>query len=470
MKWRLSKISKIFFFNMIFLISSSFAMEVDSCASLEQLTSEQIASWFDPDTQTGSFLRILGAEIIPSDPSSRPYTRYADFFLKIYLQDEEKKDLAIKIFKSIAERENQLKKTHFCFYHAQPKWVGLVQDLVHTFYKVFQQRDLGNRIPLRITYPQFAEFVDANELISDKDKKRSVFDPFWAFKFRRWDSNPIPRKLCLAATPTLFCGISGDAKPDIKAQDLYFSENPLSFFFIETSKGGGSGLDNSFSQENLLKEVFDFFGIGEYESEGKVLLQHLLKEKTELNTESGELLQICLPKSLANFVFFCCKGGAPLKKYKCCSKICSEKIYCTCGNTKNKELIDTFCVLESLCLNPENVIGTYRDFANKLFLFDHEKDLLSPIINRMQVRMYLKPEVFLDPGNDVQIYRYCLQPQHEIPVSRYQTELEAFANYILYKREHPTTWTLLFSHPVQYFQNWIGGLFNTLPQEHPLPK
>jgi len=417
------------------------------CAAFNDAS--EITKLFNPETQTGSFLRIgydkpkyseefndllkkiknessdkekhlLFEKLKSSSEYDTFYNSYetTEKHLNTYFEGIKKannNDILhnpnFKItIKNIAKKENFFAPTHHCFYHAMHNDFSFIQDVIKVFLKVFQNKDLPDDLAvLRLPYKEFEKNKNVAELKND-------------YKKALLDSTPEIRKMSLAVGPTPFNYTTKE------------SECPISYFINPRKHGGAGNLAGKLTVEELLKEVFDYFNIGQYFSDYGPKLLNMLT--TPINSyspsDNSYFLQIFIPKKLTNdYVWF----SAPRGLYQTLTRNFrfhkKDGVECTnwgkCNEKDCTKGMETKSIAEFLDLYKTNTKE-----AEKFNKFNH---LTQVCLDIVQFRIYLHPKKFLNPDSDIKVYKHSKQLIDEKMSQAYFAELEKFAKELKQAQE-----------------------------------
>ncbi|MFH1832397.1 MAG: hypothetical protein ABH827_06385 [bacterium] len=374
----------------------------------------EMTDYFEPYTQTGAYLRNGKETHAFLDAFFRKVTDY--YAEKKYDHKFDVKLPQDKFFEDVVKRfaklENFYGKTHHVFYHGTHAFYIFIQDVMRVFLKVFFEIDLPEDLAiLRIPYKEFKDYANVDELISAG---------------KHFDGGAISRKLCLSAGPTPFtCACSCP------------SECPMNYFLVPNIGGGAQRLMGSLSTSSVLKEVFDFFGLGDYFPTHGVKLLKMIEGsdsrnpiKKYLSYDDNWMIQVFIPVSKTNKYVWNADPGGCGGKSLLVKKI---RLHADCTACD-----DVFCEKRHECpyklYDKESEI-TVAEFLN-LYKKDREKAFLyapcnyyslACALDRLQVRIYLAPNVFHNPASGIKIFRHVRKQKDKKMEKNYFKALELFA-------------------------------------------
>ena len=269
-----------------------------------------------------------------------------------------------ELFEVIISKEMEFKDDFYVFYHGQKREFMLIQDLYQGLYEWMYKKAFRDFVMLRIPDKDFSKFESVKEFLRKYIVNGKI--SMWNF-----DDDSDIKKILLSVNPSLF----GNS----------YSAGECTFYYFLNSSNA-SFLDTSF----LVKNVFDFFKLENCFDMHKNEIEELSKLLSAFEeSKTGILLQIFIPKALANDIAYRCRPWGLLYH----------------DNVKKPE---TYDVAADLC-----------EYQSKNTLDDYAFD-------STQFRLLMN-KAMLDSQSGVKILRYCNETS---ALKEYKTKLKALLNKI----------------------------------------
>lgn len=293
-------------------------------------------------------------------------------------------DYSFKVSTEIIKKEIEYcSQGYFVFYHGQKLDHKLLQDLKEFFYELKEKKKLKDFIFVRQINSQTLESISKYKNTSQY--LRNFFKEYGSDDCSEVSETLLPANYC-------FFGNS-----------INIGESSFAYFILRMlfpTKIIMNQIKALFLQEN---KILEFELIKSRLQE----LVHILNDERE-DDHTDNLLQIFLPNTLANLIYFALPYGY---KYKC---NCLKKILSKCVFGKS---FDCDCDFNKLCQR-----------------YQVQPNIKMSSIDAEQIRIMLKPEIFMNPGIGMKIFSYTNETEK---IKQYNSKIEQIKNFISQGKQEP---------------------------------
>ncbi len=359
-------------------VSVSIALEAKDAFNLKKsfLTTQTGAYLSIPELQTTVVKWLGNGPLSPHDKKSEFYEKYKGLKGSLKKYD--------KIIKSALTREEKYKNTHYVFYHSFNYRWRIIGDLQKALYELLTHKSVrGDFIFLRPCTFSFFNVPPVNQWLAEKlNQYGADYDNY----------KPGVQDLLLSTNLSLFGEIG----------------RPRSFtfkFFVESNNG------NPPVMGKILNQIISPFTSDPLQKAHYIAI--LVELLDTITTQEGNLIQIFIPKKLADQCVYASKERG---------KVWDEVIERSCFNASKKR---------------------HTAFAPLLERYRKQPKTIARYIDKLEARILLRGQLFLNPQSSVKMFRYSTldKKRHDLYKKRikiiakhiYQQRPQTLSQYMLYK-------------------------------------